>query len=322
MGILKIKMYSLSNPLHLQFVLDVLNLIQKFNPELLKVVSLYEILQACIEIEDLCYKIIYKSDISKLKKDKDHERDTVIISIKDAVKSALRSLDPNVSGAADRVKIVLEAFDRPQLLTKLPYDAETASVNNFLQELEEKYADDVKITGLETLLKELRVRNDDFDKLAKDYNKQQAEKPSVRSKEARKKTDKAYQDVITLINANIINDGEAPYASFLTELNTLIKHYNDLIAQHRGYLNAAKEKAKAKKEAEKKAKEEAEKKAKEEAEKKAKEDAEKKATEDAEKKAKEEAEKKAKEEAEKKAKEDAEKKAKEDSEKKTKETDD
>jgi hypothetical protein len=270
MDILKIKIYLLSNPLHLQYALEVLNLIRKFNPEMLKIVSQYQVFQACIEIEDLCYKIIRKSDISKLKKGKDRERDMTVMSIRDVVKSALRSLDKNVSEAADRIKILLDAFDNPQLLIRLPYDAETAAVNNLLEELEGKYANDVKIIGLEALVKELRIRNDDFDQLAKDYNKQQAEKPSVRPKEAREKTDKAYQDVLTLINANIINDGEAPYAPFLSELNTLIKHYNDLIAQHRGHLKAAKEKAK--KEA--KAKEEA--KTKEDAEKKAKEDAEKK----------------------------------------------
>jgi hypothetical protein len=268
MSILKIKIYLLSNPLHLQYVLEVLNLIRKFNPELLKVVSQYEIFQACVEIEDLCYKIIRKSDISKLKKGKDHERDMTIMSIKDVVRTALRSLDGNVSEAADRIKIVLDAFDRPQLLTKLPYDAETVAIYNLLEELEEKHKEDVKIIGLQAFVEELRARNDDFDKLAKDYNKQQAEKPSARPKEARKKTDKVYQDIITLINGNIINDGEAPYTPFINELNTLIKHYNDLIAQHRGHLKAVKEKEKAKKEAEKKAKEDAEKKAKEDAEKK------------------------------------------------------
>jgi hypothetical protein len=268
MNILKIRMYLLSNPLHLQFVIEVLNLIKLFNPELLKIVPQYKILLACIEMEDLCYKVIRKSDISKLKKGKDHERDMTIMSIKDTVKTALRSLDVNISGAADRIKILLEAFDNPQSLTKLPYDAETAAVNNLLEEFNGKYANDVKIIGLTALVEELRVRNDDFDKLAKDYNKQQAEKPAVRSKEAREKTDKAYQDTLTLINGAIINDGEAPYASFITELNTLIKHYKDLIAQHSGHLKAAKEKEKAKKEAEAKAKEEAEKKAKEDAEKK------------------------------------------------------
>jgi hypothetical protein len=268
-SILGIRIYLLSNPLHLQFVLDVLNLFTVFDPALLKILPQYKIFQACIEMEERCYKIIRKSDISKLKKQKDRERDLVIMSIRDLLKSALRSLDEVIREAAERLKIVLDAYDSPTLLIKLPFDAETAAINSLLEEFEGKYANDIQIVGLATLVKELRIRNDTFDLLAKDYNKQQAEKPSIRSTEARQNTDKVYQEMITLIDAAIINDGEAPYASFISEINTLIKHYNDLIAQHQGHLKAAKEK-------EKKAKEEAEKKAKEDAETNAKEETEKK----------------------------------------------
>jgi hypothetical protein len=234
MKIESIKIYLLSNALHLQFALEALNLMEQSDPGRLKIAGQYEVLKTCVEREDACYKIIRKSDLSILKEDSDHSRDTAVIGIKDAVKSSLRHFDTEVREAAQRIKIVLDAYDKPQPLIKMPYDAETVSINNLLQELDGKYAADVQKTGLPAWVEELRLRNDAFDQLAKAYNKQQAEKPSFRPKDVRRDTDKAYQDVLTLIKAYLITDEETAYVPFLTGLNTLVKHYNDLLAQHLG----------------------------------------------------------------------------------------
>jgi hypothetical protein len=234
MKIERLKNYLLSNALHLQFVIAVLSLIKKFAQHLSKITVQSEVFRVSVEKEDLCYKVIRKSDLSAVKEDSDQARDTIIIGIKDAIKSLLRHFDSNIRAAAQRIKIVFDTYDNPQPLTKLPYDAETAAVNNLLQELDAKYAGDIQLTGLTVWVEELRNRNKAFEALTQDYNEQQAEKPSVRSVDARKETDKAYQDIVSVINALIILDGEANYASFVAELNTLVKHYNDLIAQHQG----------------------------------------------------------------------------------------
>jgi hypothetical protein len=53
-------------------------------------------------------------------------------------------------------------------------------------------------------------------------------------KDVRNETDGAYNKIVLVINALIVMNGETEYAPFVNELNELIKHYNDLIAQHRG----------------------------------------------------------------------------------------
>ena len=236
MKIENIKSYLLSNALHLQFFIAVLDLIRKFGNVFSKVTAQTEILQAAVDKEDLCYKVVRKSDISAAKRKSDNERDTVVRGLKDAVKSSLRHFDANIRDAAQRIKIVIDAYDTPKPLISLPYDAETVAVNNLLQEFDGKYAADIRTTGLSAWVEELRARNNDFDALTKAYNEQQAEKPAFRPAGVRKDTDKAYQNIVAVINAMIILDGEDYYASFLAELNTLVKHYNDLVAQHRGKL--------------------------------------------------------------------------------------
>jgi DNA-binding FrmR family transcriptional regulator len=238
-----VKSYFLSNALHLQFVVAVLNLIGKFGHNFSKIATQVEALQKSADREDLCYKVVRKSNISAVKKDSNKARDSIIIGIKDAVKSLLRHFDIKVKEAANRIKIVIDAYDSPQLLTKLPYDAKTAAVNSLLQEFDLNYAGDVRITGLTPWIEELRTRNKAFESLTNDYNEQQSEKPSFRHKDTRKDTDKAYKDIVSVIKVLMIIDGETQYAPFVSELNTLIKHFNDTIAQHKGRLRELKTKS-------------------------------------------------------------------------------
>jgi hypothetical protein len=248
----KIRNYLLPNDLHLQFFVALMQLIKKFNPTTLKIVALFELLCVCIEKEDLCYKIVRKSDLSRLKAEKDHLRDDVVAGIKDHLKSCLRHFDIAVCEAAYRLMVVFNNSNKPISLIHLPYDAETIAINKMLQEFWSKHAADVKITGLTEWLEELRIRNDAFNQLAIAYNEQQSEKPLFQPKDARKETDEAYKNIVYVINALIIMEGEEAYATFVIELNTLIKHYNNLLAQHLGRVHAEKEREKAKKEQEEK----------------------------------------------------------------------
>ena len=222
--------------LHLQYHTETRDLIKKFDPATLKIVPQYDDFCLKVDREDLCYKVIRKSDLSEAKENADQARDAVIKGVNEAVRTALRHFDPTVNEAAKRLKIVLDAYNSPKPLTDLSYDAETVSVANLLQELEGKYTADVQSAGLTSWVSELHARNDAFDRLAKVYNEQQAAKPPFKMKDVRKETDEAYKNIVLVINALIVMDGEAAYAPFVTELNELIKHYNDLLAQHKGKL--------------------------------------------------------------------------------------
>ncbi|MDR2383224.1 MAG: DUF6261 family protein [Prevotellaceae bacterium] len=240
MSIRIINIKRLSQSLHLQFVSETRSLIEKFNSLVSKIAPQHATFCASVEKEDLCYKIIRKSDLSETKEKADQARDAVIIGINEAVRTALRHFEPSVSEAAKRLKIVLDAYNTPKPLTDLPYDAETIAVVNLLQEFDGKYAADVQAAGLTGWVAELHARNEAFDRLAKAYNEQQAAKPPFRMKDARNETDEAYRNIVLVINALIVMEGEAEYASFVTEMNELIKHYSDLLAQHEGRNKAKK----------------------------------------------------------------------------------
>ncbi|MDR0604346.1 MAG: DUF6261 family protein [Bacteroidales bacterium] len=245
MNIKNIRIYLLSLALHLQFLIEVMNLIRKFGPDVLEIQKLYDTLCAAIKKEELCHKVVRKSNISDLKQEVDLKRDNLVLGIKDALKSALRHFDNAIRAAAHRLKIVFDTYNKPTPIIHLPYDAETKAVNDMLKEFETKYAEDIEITGLTPWIKELQTCNNEFENLEKSYTEQRAEKPAFQTKEARKESDKAYRDIVYVVNGNIISkgkEGETQYATFVAEINAIIKRYNDRIAQHLGHLHAEKEK--------------------------------------------------------------------------------
>ncbi|MDR2408508.1 MAG: DUF6261 family protein [Bacteroidales bacterium] len=251
--IIKVRIYQMSNGLHLQFFIALVDLIMKFEFIMQKIGVLLNILRACVEREDISYKVVRKSDLSELKADKDRARDDIVAAIKNMLKSLLLHFDENAREAARRIKIVFDAYDKPTPIINLPYDVETVAINNLVQELENKYADDIQLTGLTDWVKELAVRNNDFDLLTKSYNEQLAEKTTLRPKETRQATDNAYKDIVTAIEGfivmemkenNLKDETESEYYPFLSELNNLITHYNNQLAQHLGRLEAKNKKEK------------------------------------------------------------------------------
>jgi hypothetical protein len=256
--------YYLNHGLHLQYSKEVQELLEKFDPEALNISPQFDIFKISVNREDMCYKIVLKSDLSEIKEDADDDRDDTLVGLNKAIQAAARHFNPEVKKAGKKIKIVIDKYNHPKAMRLLPYDAETVTIENFIQELTSKYAQDLEITSLTEWINKLAAENAEFDRQVKAYAEQQAEKPSFRMKDVRKETDKACKDIVAILNADIIRYGESSYSTFISEWNTLIKHYNDLLAQHKGRNKEKKERAKKEKEEQEKAeKEQAEKEQKE-----------------------------------------------------------
>jgi hypothetical protein len=204
--------------------------------------ELLTILHTCVDKEDLCYKSGGKSDISVAKEEIDKERDRLVIGFKELVKSSLHHFEDNIRKAASRIKLIVDKYNRPTPIQHLSYDAETVAITNLLQELEEKYQSDVDAIGAKNWLQQLNIKNDEFKELILSYNEQQSEKPTFTAAEARKETDAAYVEFVKAVEGLVILEKSEPdFVAFAKELNTYIKHYNDLVAQHKGRLHANEE---------------------------------------------------------------------------------
>jgi hypothetical protein len=235
----KVSKYKMSHGLHLQVFTAIVALLEmsKFEAIKRKLGVLADKFSACVEREDQCYKLIRKSDLSKLKAASDHERDNIVAGIKKLIQMALLHYDSNMRDAARRISIVIDTYDRPTPIINQPYDVETITINSLIEELESKYVDDIQTLNLTGWLAELSIRNKTFEQLSKDYSGELAERPAVRPKDARRDTDKAYNNMVEALNGIVQLEGITEYENFVSELNILIKQANDQLAQHFGRLH-------------------------------------------------------------------------------------
>ncbi|MDR0605752.1 MAG: DUF6261 family protein [Bacteroidales bacterium] len=236
--------YQMPHGLHLKFMIAVLVVLLKYEISKVKMKELIDKFSACVDKEDLCYKNVRKSDLSTQKAEKDHERDDMVIGVKNVMKTALFHYDPRVREAARRLKIVFDTFNRPMPIVNQPYEVETVTIKNFIHELETKYAEDIKIIGLVEWLTELAVRNEIFDRLTIAHHEEKAERNPLRPKEVRRDTDEAYNNIIETIEGLIHLETIQDYAALVSELNELVNSYNSQLAQHLGRLHAKKEREK------------------------------------------------------------------------------
>jgi hypothetical protein len=224
----------LSHALHLQYAEEVKNLLEKYNYGALNLAPQYDAFRACVEREAQRYNVVRKSEFSEEKEEADHARDTVWVGFGATLRITAQHFTPEVREAARRLKIVFDGYNSPRPVAKQPYDAETASIREFLNEVNGKYAADVQTAGLSSWTKELAERNAEFDRLAKAYTQQQAEKPDSRMTDLRRQTDDACKTIVELINADVTRYGEEAYQALLAEWRELVKRYNNLLAQHAG----------------------------------------------------------------------------------------
>jgi hypothetical protein len=208
------------------------DLVHKYDPKTLHIKQEFDIFDLSYNKEDESFKVVLKSDISKKKHEADHLRDVTFRGLRDAVKTALHfHFDPQALEAAERLTILLHTYKG---LPDWTLEGETAGIHNLVQELVGKYAGDVALLRIDRWVSELDANNQSYDALSKAYTTQVSERTPFRMHEVRKETDKAYKAMIERVNAGIIVEGEGDYTAFVQEVNTLVKEYNDILAQQQG----------------------------------------------------------------------------------------
>jgi hypothetical protein len=188
--------------------------------------------------ETTAYQYVIKSAITADKEAKDRERDDSFHGLYHTTLAAIRYHDPVVLAAAKRLLLVLGNFNHTPLV-KLSYDAETAAINALLQELG-KYEADIATVGVQNWVDSLTRTNGEFEALARQYHAEVAEKPEYNMQNARVGIEPSLRTLFGFTDGLDIIEGEGKYASAVQSLNTIIKHYNDVYALHKGATGNAK----------------------------------------------------------------------------------
>ena len=235
--------HHLRNSAHMQFNFDVVALILEFSAARLGIAALFNVYQACVNMQDFVYKKIIKSEYTEKIKEADKKRDTVYKNIVDALKMLVRYHIAEIRDAARRLQIMVETFEN---VPQKSYDEQTGDITNILQEFRGKYAPDVELTKLTELVDELERTNKAFDELMKTRNEELSGKVTKTMQDARNETDDAYVAIRKRINALIEVEGPENYAEFVSRLNVVIDRYRLLLAKSHGKKKETKAAAKKK----------------------------------------------------------------------------
>lgn len=124
--------------------------------------------------------------------------------------------------AAKRIKAILATYGDPR---RLPYLQENGAIDNLITDLQtEKATADLVLIHAADWLTELKKYETQFLTLFGERNAQNAIQENGAVKKARKASDVAYGQLIQVVNALVLIDGENAYLPFINEMNELIAY--------------------------------------------------------------------------------------------------
>jgi hypothetical protein len=186
----------------------------------------------CVDEENAAYKLARRSEFTAKKADADHQRDELYSGIDKMVRLDMKHFNPDVRDAAVHVNNLMSGFGN---VPREDYDAETASIDNFLGRIiSSAYAGAVSLLRLGPWLLQLQEVNDLFKTYVDDTTQEQIAKPGVNMPTARRHSDEALRKLAARIESRINIYGPAPFVQFLEEYNTVVKHYNTLAHENYG----------------------------------------------------------------------------------------
>jgi hypothetical protein len=234
MKIKRITLDYLRNEEWFNFFTEFKTFVEETTAENLDIITLFEIFLTLYKQVDDTVEQIRKSNYTALIVQKDEVRDNTFRGLNDAVRSALRHYIPEKRAAAENVITLFEHYSD---LADRPYNEETASIYNFIQELRYKYAADMTTLDLTGWVDELEHNNKDFEKAILDRNKEYAGKIEFNMVALRRQTGRCYLDILERIEALSLIQGDEKFSSFITALNANVDRYNNLIKRRRGKKN-------------------------------------------------------------------------------------
>jgi len=224
----------LHNDEHDQLHNEIQKLIEAETPTKLGIVELNKPYQQARVAEKAALQVELGSMYTKSITESDGYRDDLDFGFELLVESHLHHFDPEVRESAERVWRIIQQYG---VIRKLNYNAESSNMTNRNAELRTKYAADVAAiaNGQGTVwLAKLEEANDQFVSHFGDRATEATARISGNVLDARIVVDNIFTDITTRINALVVVNGEANYATFIDKANYYINYYKETLAARKG----------------------------------------------------------------------------------------
>lgn len=226
MEISTISLPRMNNGAHFLYNTDFYNRIEADTKVKNKVAEVLTRYKQAIDHEDEALTISRKSLNTGKIVEYDRRRDSLYVGIKSIVKAQLTVSDPEIQNAAREINQIIKDYN---INVKTQLDKETGLLINFIDDMENKYADQVQKLALGSFINQLKQSNSYVRSYTASRNDERLSNPEYTLKEARKVTDEVYLEVVKLINAYAVIEGDTDYKALIAVQNQEIVHYKQQV---------------------------------------------------------------------------------------------
>lgn len=212
----------LSNGAHYNFVQTTLERIEECEAAASRLSADIAVLRAAFSREEATLRVVRKSRLTEEIVQGDAMRDSSYSSYKMAVKGLLSLPEGEMKAAAGRLWNHIKSC---RIVTTDQRDKQTGMMTSFIESLEGKYAADVAMLGLSTLVATMKEANEKVRLLTSERDTENSVKTVGATKAARLATDNAYRTLIDKVNALALLEGDEEYAELIDAMNAQITRY-------------------------------------------------------------------------------------------------
>ena len=220
--ILTINLVRMNSGAHFEYVSMMLASVQSQAAVKQKVADLVAALASAIEAEDAALKVSTKSFITDDIAQADQDRDTFYAGYKKAVEGFLHM---PIADMAQAAKVLNQHIKDYRINTQAQIDKETGLLANFIADLEGKYAGQVATLGLSVFVTHMKEANERVRTLIRQRVNERMGITIGALRTARTATDAAYHNLVQMVNALALVNGDADYAAFIDYVNAEITRY-------------------------------------------------------------------------------------------------
>ncbi len=217
-----ISLPRMNNGAHFTFVSNILARAEADTAVKAKAANLVTALHDALAVEDEALKISQKSLLTDEIAKADADRDALYAGYKKAVEGFLAIPVADMAQAATELAQHIKDY---RISTADQLDKETGLLVNFIADLEGKFSEQVKKLSLTAFVTNMKEANERVRTLTLQRTNERMSQPVGALKSARLGSDKAYRELVQMVNALALVLGEADYAPFIDYANTEIVHY-------------------------------------------------------------------------------------------------
>ena len=213
---------GMNNAAHFLFVSNMADRAEKDATVAEKCAAQVTALRMAVTAEDENLQLSTKSLITDKIAEADRLRDQLYAGYKKAVAGYANF---PVESLAEAAKVLTQHIKDYKIDTQAQMDKETGLLVNFVQDLEDKFAEQVKALSLGAFVEKLKEANEAVRDLTGQRTDERSAKTAGALKTARAASDEAYKTLVAHVNAHALLEGDAEYAAFIDYANTEIGHF-------------------------------------------------------------------------------------------------